>query len=250
MSKITWGKPGIFITKLGPTETHPSNSAVWVDISNNYKVKEGSVNLTTTAGDKTEAKEEGGAVIDTKHAKATYSFEFDIYHYGADFEKPIPDNDGVILDNYALLVVPEDRNLPGFIFQNASVSSSDNFTAADGTTTTYTFDALVPTTGAMMKKIKTMGASAYSAEVAAAQGSSAASAITINNAVGSVSVDTSATDAWLDATISGDSVTPKSKSTSAGQNSSTSPRTGNLVLKDSWGFKVVIEVTQAAGGTQ
>lgn len=244
MSKITWGKPKIFITKLGPAETHPSNSAVWTDISNSYKVKEGSTQLSTTAGDKTEAKEEGGAVVDTKHGKATYSLSFDIYHYGADFEKPIPDNDGVILDNYAIRIVPEDSTLPGFIFENASVSSSDNFTAADGTTTTYTFDALVPTTGTMMKKFKSMGASAYSAEVAAAAGSSASPAITMSDAVGTVSVDTSKTDAWLDATISTNSVTPKAKA-STGGNSSTSPRTGKLVLKDSWGSEVVIEVTQA-----
>lgn len=249
MAKITWGKPGIFITKLGPTETHPSNSAVWTDISNNYKVKEGSTQLSTTAGDKTEAKEEGGAVVDTKHGKATYSLSFVIYHYGSTFEKPIPDNDGVILDNYALRLIPEDSTLPGFIFENASVSSSDNFTAADGTITTYTFDALVPTTGTMMKKFKAMGASEYSAEVAAAAGSSASSAITMSDAVGTVSVDTDKTDAWLDATISTNSVTPKAKA-STGGNSSTSPRTGKLVLKDSWGSEVVIEVTQAAGGTQ
>ena len=244
MSKITWGKPGIFITKLGPTETHPSNSAVWTDISNSYKVKEGSTQLSTTAGDKTEAKEEGGAVIDTKHGKATYSLSFDIYHYGSTFEKPIPDNDGVILDNYAIRVVPEDSTLPGFIFENASVSSSDNFTAADGTTTTYTFDALVPTTGTMMKKFKAMGASAYSAEVAAAAGSSASSAITMSDAKGTISVVTDETDDWLDATISTNSVTPKAVA-STGGNPSTSPRTGKLVLKDAWGSKVVIEVTQA-----
>ena len=95
MAKITWGKPGIFITKLGPTETHPSDNAGLTDISNNYKIKENSTSLTTTAGDKTEAKEEGGAVIDTKHGKSTYSLAFDIYHYGKDFVKPIEDVDGV-----------------------------------------------------------------------------------------------------------------------------------------------------------
>lgn len=244
MAKITWGKPGIFITKLGPTETHPSNSAVWTDISNSYKVKEGSTQLSTTAGDKTEAKEEGGAVVDTKHGKATYSLSFDIYHYGSTFEKPIPDNDGVILDNYAIRVVPEDSTLPGFIFENASVSSSDNFTAADGTTTTYTFDALVPTTGTMMKKFKAMNASAYTSNVGAGAGDAASSAITMSDAKGTISVDTAETDEWLDATISTDSVTPKAK-TSTGGNPSTSPRTGKLVLKDAWGSKVVIEVTQA-----
>lgn len=244
MSKITWGKPKIFITKLGPAETHPSDIAVWTDISNNYKIKENSTSLTTTAGDKTEAKEEGGAVIDTKHGKSTYSLAFDIYHYGKDFVKPIEDVDGVILDNYALRLIPEDGTLPGFIFKCASVSATDQYTPADGTTTTYTFDALVPTTGTMMQKFKAMSASAYSASVAAAAGSSASSAITMSDAVGTVSVDTSKTDAWLDATISTNSVTPKAKA-STGGNSSTSPRTGKLVLKDSWGSEVVIEVTQA-----
>lgn len=244
MAKITWGKPGIFITKLGPTETHPSNSAVWVDVSNTYKVKEGSTQLSTTAGDKTEAKEEGGAVIDTKHNKATYSLSFDIYHYGASFTKPIEDTDGVILDNYAIRVVPEDSTLPGFIFECASVSSKDQYTAADGTTTTYTFDALVPTTGTMMKKFKAMNASSYSSEVAAAADSSASSAITMSDAKGTISVVTAETDDWLDATISTNSVTPKSVA-STGGNPTTSPRTGKLVLKDQWGSKVVIEVTQA-----
>ena len=244
MSKISWGKPGIYISKLGPTETHPSASAVWIDITNNYKIKEGSVQQTTTKGDKTEAKEEGGAVVDVKYTKSGYGLDFEIYHYGKNFEKPIEDNDGVVVDNYALRLVPEDPTLPGFIFECASVSAEDKYSAADGKTTIYTFDALSPTSGKMMKVFRAMTASANTANVAASAGSSASSAITMSDAVGTITVDTDETDAWLDATISTNSVTPKAKA-STGGNSSTTPRTGRLVLKDGWGSKVVIEVTQA-----
>ena len=138
MAVLNWGSPKIEFTKT--TNGKPAINATWSLMPD---IVEGTTILETTAGDKTEAKNEAGEVVDTRIAKSSYSLTFEVFKKKGE-SKPIDDVDGVIKDNYAVRVTPEDPTCEGFIFYNASVSCVESYTAADGTRWAYTFDALKP----------------------------------------------------------------------------------------------------------
>lgn len=107
--------------------------------------------METTEGDVTEANGEGGELVDAYIAASTYRLSFQLYAK-RNAEKPIEDEDGVILDEYAIRLTPEDDTLPGFMLPRCRVSVVDTYTAADGERWQYTFRALKPTTGAMKQE--------------------------------------------------------------------------------------------------
>ena len=146
MAVINWGKPKLEICKLVNGEI-PADSPEW-------KVLDTPVDGTTTLemeeGDKTEALEEGGGVVDTYVKKGKISLSFELYEKkGA--EKPIEDNDGIVSDNYAVRLTPEDSSCNGYILKKCAVSFTQSYTAADGGRWKYTFDALTPSTGKMLE---------------------------------------------------------------------------------------------------
>lgn len=146
MAVINWGKPTIEITKLENGVI--GESAEWTKLDTPV---EGTTTLETTEGDKTEAIDEGGAVVDTRKKKNKYSLKFTLFEK-KDAEKPIEDEDGVITDEYAVRITPEDNTTPGFILKKCSVSFQYTYTAADGGRWAYTFDALVPNEGKMLER--------------------------------------------------------------------------------------------------
>lgn len=101
-------------------------------------------------GTKKEATEEGGDVVDTRRGKNKYVFELEIFVKKGD-EKPIEDEDGVIVDNYAVRLTPEDEACEGFLIENATVSVTESWSSADGKLWKYTFDAKKPETGKTLK---------------------------------------------------------------------------------------------------
>ena len=132
MAVLSWGQPKIYYKattestwKLAPTPV------------------EDSTELTTEKGDKTEAKIEGGANEDVRYGKNTYALSFTI-RATKGREKLMDDVDGIINGTYSIALVPEDATIEGFIIEKASVSIEDAWTAADGATWAYTFDALQP----------------------------------------------------------------------------------------------------------
>lgn len=142
MAMIGWGKPRIFYKKLN------DSAAVWEEFSTPV---EGSTALSTTKGDKTEAKIEGGANEDVKYGNNTYALTFNI-RAAKDRPRPIDDVDGVISENYAIVLQPEDKEVQGFAIEASTASVEDNFSTADGGVWAYTFDALVPTQTSMTTK--------------------------------------------------------------------------------------------------
>lgn len=140
MAMIGWGKPRIFYKPLGEGGT-------WKEFNTPM---EGSTTLSTTKGDKQEAKVEGGANEDVKYGKNTYALTFNI-RAAKNRQRPIEDEDGVISENYAIVLQPEDPQVPGFAMEATTASVDDNFTSADGGVWAYTFDALVPTQTSMEK---------------------------------------------------------------------------------------------------
>lgn len=132
MAVIGWGKPRIFVKDLDV------ESPKWEELSTPV---EDSTQLTTTKGDKEEAKIEGGENEDVKYGKNTYALAINI-RAAKGRKRPISDNDGVVQHNYALALQPEDPEVQGFCMEKTTVSVEDTFTSADGGVWAYTFDAL------------------------------------------------------------------------------------------------------------
>lgn len=130
MASAGWGKPRILIKKIGGESWEELPAPV-----------ENSTQLTTTKGDKKDAKIEGGENEDVKYSKNTYALTFNIRAMEGR-KQPIPSDDGVIADLYAVAVQPENPKSQGFAFLKAAASVEDSFTAEDGGIWAYTFDAL------------------------------------------------------------------------------------------------------------
>ena len=149
---LKWGKPLLEIIKLVDGEI-PSSSPQWTALDNRVL---DSTQLETTEGDVTEANGEGGELVDAYVKASTYSLTFQLFAKKGS-EKPIEDEDGVILDEYAIRLTPEDDTLPGFMLPRCRVSVVDTFTSADGERWQYTFRALKPTTGKMKQEYTKAG---------------------------------------------------------------------------------------------
>ena len=91
----------------------------------------GTFALNVEEGDKLEAFVEGGERIALRKDKNKYAFEFEMFISGG-MTKPIPDEDGLIVSEYAIRVTPEDTKLDGFLMERAAVSVVETFTSADG----------------------------------------------------------------------------------------------------------------------
>lgn len=145
MAVLSWGKPKIEFVKLvdGAIPSTPTWTEVDTPVENTTK-------LTPTKGEKKEAKEEGGAVVASKTLKNSYLFEFELFNKKGK-EKPIVDADGVVLDEYAWRLTPEDVTAEGFIIEKASVSVEDTYDTDTGTKWKYSIDALKPTSGNLVK---------------------------------------------------------------------------------------------------
>ncbi|MGL5913355.1 MAG: hypothetical protein ACRCZB_04255 [Bacteroidales bacterium] len=143
-TKLNWGKPKIEISE----SLDGAPVGEWKEVP---IVKEGTAILTTTKGNKTDAKGEGGELVDVRYEKNAFSFAFDIFSPTGD-NRPVEDEDGIVAKEYAIRITPENKTLAGFILDRCSVSVEDNWSSAEGTIVKYTFDALLPKEGKMLKK--------------------------------------------------------------------------------------------------
>lgn len=137
---LSWGKCTIWIGKLGASDAAPSS---WKKIPTPV---ENSTVLTSTKGDKTEAKVEGGEVEAVRYGKNTYSLAFNI-RAAKGRAKPVEDTNGTIEGNYAIKLQPEDKTVEGLDIKKATLSMLPSFNTADGTIWQYTADVLLPEDG-------------------------------------------------------------------------------------------------------
>lgn len=145
MSVLSWGKPLVETCKLenGALPASPTWKAMPEIVTDTTK-------LNTEQGEKKEALAEGGDVVDVRYSKSKYSLELELFVKKGD-EKPIEDEDGVILDNYAVRLTPEDETCEGFILDKTSAAVIETWSAADGKRWKYTFNGLKPKTGKILK---------------------------------------------------------------------------------------------------
>lgn len=136
MAEVNWGLPRQFVKKLGdPT----------VKIIEIYRPVESSTQLTTTKGEKKEAKIEGGENEAVKYNKNTYALATAVRQLTEDGKhrpKPLPDSDGIIEGEYEYWLQPEDPTAIGMHMARCKISVEDNWNATDGGNWTYTFDAI------------------------------------------------------------------------------------------------------------
>lgn len=140
-NKLSWGIPTIFVKDLG------TQNATWKKL---FTPVEDSTELVPTKGDKQEAKIEGGENEAVKYKKSTYEVNFNIRR-AKDRKPPMPSQDGVVLNNYAFLLQPEDPTTDGFYIEKASVSIDETYTAADGAIWQVVLSALKPDSGNTVK---------------------------------------------------------------------------------------------------
>ena len=138
---IGWGKPAVYVKNISTT------GGAWTKLPD---AVEDSVQLTPTKGDKVEATIEGGAPEAVKYKRSTYELAYAIRN-AAERDMPIEHEDGVVQDEYAVVVVPENAAAPGCYIERSAVSVEDPFNAADGSNWTYTHSALTPSAGKMVK---------------------------------------------------------------------------------------------------
>lgn len=139
MAILSWGKPGLYLSKVGEDK--------WKKLPDPV---ENSTVLTTTKGDKVEARVEGGENEGVRYGKNTYSLAFNIRAV-AGRKKPVADSDGIIDGEYKLALVPENPSAPGLMIDRGTLSIEDTWSAADGGIWNYTLDALKPDTGDQVK---------------------------------------------------------------------------------------------------
>ena len=137
---ISWGKPKIEVKKLGQEP-----DASWEVFATPV---EGTTQLTTT--DKIEAKIEGGENEAVKYKKNTYQLVFNVRQV-PERTDPIVDSDGVVTDEYAVRVTPENPEALGVQIDRTSVNVQKTYDAENGLVKVYTFDVLKPGTGDAVK---------------------------------------------------------------------------------------------------
>lgn len=133
MSVLSWGKPQIVVKS-------DVDGAIFRFLNTPV---EDSTNLETTAGDKTEAKIEGGAIEDVRYDKSTYRLAMQIRLKKGD-KLPFDNKDGIVNGNYSVWLIPEDVDAFGIQMLKAHVSITTSYTAADGILCDVAFDALEP----------------------------------------------------------------------------------------------------------
>lgn len=143
MAVIGWGRPTIVISKLD----NKGEPTTWSEVPT---PAEDSTSLTTTKGDKTEAKLEGGANEDVKYGRNTYALAYQI-RVAKGKTMPFVALDGVVDGEYAVAVQPEDPSVPGIMIKKSVVSAEDTYSTAEGGAIVYTHDALQPNEGSQVE---------------------------------------------------------------------------------------------------
>lgn len=145
MAILSWGK-GLLETTPS-TNGAPGTSATWTAIDT---PKTGTLKLTSSAGTEQTAVEEGGDIVDSRNAKATYQLEFDLF-VKKNVTRPFVDTDGVISGEHAFRYTPEDEDTEGFLIERSSVRVEESYTVDEGKLLHYVARCLKPATGKTLK---------------------------------------------------------------------------------------------------
>lgn len=138
---LQWGKPKLFIKDLG------TNGASWKLLPTPV---ENSTELTPQKGEKMEAPIEGGENEAVKYKRSKYELAYSI-RMAKGRKPPVPATDGVVKNEYAVLLQPEDPTTNGFYIERTAVSYEDPFNASEGGMWKVLHDSLAPSEGNTVK---------------------------------------------------------------------------------------------------
>lgn len=143
--KITWGKPLVEFGKTGANDEAPAQFNVMPT------AEENTVLLTTVKGSAQELYGEGHELVARKMQKSYKQLAMSIF-VPSGTDDPIPEEDGVIADEYSVRLTPEDPTLEGFIMRKCAVEVEEEWSSAKGKQLKYIFTSLKPKTGKMLEK--------------------------------------------------------------------------------------------------
>lgn len=138
---LAWGKYYVFVNKLVNGKIQ---DGAWIQLP---VPKEGTTAVNPTQGDKQEAKEEGGGIVDTRRSKSTFELVYDLFVKKGE-QMPFEEYkvDGVIMGEYAVAVQPaEDPSVQGVYMGNTALSTAPGMSSTEGAYETYTHSARIPT---------------------------------------------------------------------------------------------------------
>ena len=138
---LQWGKPKIFIKDLGTV------GAKWELLPTPV---EDSTQLNPTKGDKLEAPIEGGENEAVKYKRNKYELGYSL-RQAKGRKPPMPATDGVVKNEYAVMLQPEDPTTNGFLIERTAPTYLDSFDASKGGTWDVVHDALAPESGNTVK---------------------------------------------------------------------------------------------------
>lgn len=147
MKQLMWGKAPAAIAK------QKADGTTYDAFKRLPECVENALQLSTTKGEKKEAKVEGGGVEAVRYSKNTYSLSMSFRRgtiKGQPVKFPFEEDevDGVVEGIYYLRVQPEDKTSGGLSVREVIISTEDTYTAADGAIKIVTFDFIKPTENA------------------------------------------------------------------------------------------------------
>ncbi|MEZ3441543.1 hypothetical protein [Alistipes sp.] len=143
MSVINWGKPKIEVAPVASDGTIGEYKEWPTPV-------EDTTQLTTELGDELLATEEGGEAVDRRRKKGSATLELALFVKKGE-NKPIEDEDGIVPGNHAVRLTPEDPECEGRVIEKSTVTVTETWNSAEGSRLLYSFAALKPKTGAMVK---------------------------------------------------------------------------------------------------
>ena len=145
---LPWGKYNVFVKDL---DAASDSGYDWTLFPT---PKEQTVAVNPSEGDKLEAKEEGGGVVDARRSKSTYEVVYELFQKkGEAHPLAAKTVDGMVIGNYALAIQPaEDTAVQGIYVGKSTIGASDALSSQEGGSTTYTHSAVIPTGDETAKK--------------------------------------------------------------------------------------------------
>lgn len=133
---LSWGKCTIEATPITGTGASGSTKITFPT------PVEDSTSLTTTQGDKNEARVEGGAVEAARYNANSYELTFQVRLHSGLVAPPLDGVDGVIPGEYKVTIIPENTAAPAVTINRASANVGINYSSDGGVMASYTFSSL------------------------------------------------------------------------------------------------------------
>lgn len=147
MAVVSWGAPTLQFLPVTAGGTAP-DSGSWAGKSGLIEIPgddllEGSSQLETAEGDERTIKNEKGVDVDSMRRPSSYTFTTSIIKTKA-YQSKFASVNGVVEQNYAMRLIPEDSTTIGFEMRLVSVSTAKGWNAEQGSLENLTIRGLKP----------------------------------------------------------------------------------------------------------